>query len=133
MVAIAPEEPQMGKYGPVSVANLVTLDLVSPGMPVFVSLTQVDNRIIRLIIAIPTMDANGDNLSGLSKLTVVSAVMIGGVNPFAAKSMTEILALSGIQKTDVALVPADAGQQKTVEVAIMNLGGTQAFAAACSD
>jgi len=41
--------------------------------------------------------------------------------------------MAGIQKIDVALTPADAGQQKTVDVTVMNLGGTQAFAAACSD
>ena len=123
----------MAAYGPVTLSSLATTDIVAPGAPVFVSGTQIDNTIIRLRISTPTMDSNGGSLTGLTKLTVVSAVMTGGVNPFTAKSMTEILAMAGIQKIDVALTPADAGQQKTVDVTVMNLGGTQAFAAACSD
>lgn len=123
----------MGQYGPVSVANVTTSDLIAPGMPTFVTLKQNDNKIIRATVAIPTMDANGDNLSGLTKLTVATAIMTGGTNPFTGKSMTEILATAGVQKVDVTIVPADAGQQKVVDVTVMNLGGTQAFAAACSD
>ena len=120
-------------YGPVSLSNVTTSDLVAPGMPVFVALNQTGNSIIKATVAIPVMDSDGSNLTGLTKLTIVTAVMTGGVNPFESKGMAEILAMSGVQKVDVTLVPADAGQEKTVDVAVMNLGGVQAFAAACAD
>lgn len=123
----------MGQYGPVATSSLLTTDLIAPGMPVFVSATQTNNTTIRLVIALPTMDANGANLTGLTKLSVASAVMTGGTNPFESKSMTEILAMTGVTKTHVTVTPTEAGQQKTVDVPVANLGGMQAFAAACSD
>lgn len=127
------EEIQMGTYGPVSTFTLMTADMVSPGMPVFVSGSQVDNSNISLVLAMPTMDSNGTNLTGLAKVTVVTAVMVGGVNPFTNLSMTELLALPSVTKVHVTLTPDDAGLQKTVLVPVVNLGGQQAFAAACSD
>lgn len=133
-VAVEPTgEDPMSQYGPLSVYSLATADIVSPGMPTFVSAVQVDNTIIRLKLAMPTMDSNGGNLTGLAKLTIVSLAMTGGVNPFQGKSMTDCLALAGVQKVDVTITPTDAGQQKTVDVNVMNLGGSQAFAAACAD
>ena len=119
-------------YGPISVYDFQTADVVAPGAPVIVSANQIDNNIVRLTIACPTMDSNGSNLTGLSKLTVVSLPMTVS-NPFESLSMTEALALPGVQSVDVALTPDDAGQQKTVDVAVMNLGGFQAFGAACAD
>ena len=119
-------------YGPVALGYLQTTDLIAPGMPVFVAAAQIDNATIRLTIAIPTMDANGANLSGLKLLTIATMPMSGGNNPFEGKSMTEILAM-GTAKFDVTLTPEDAGLQKTVDVPVVNLGGVQAFAAACSD
>lgn len=120
-------------YGPMSVNSLATSDQVAPGMPVFVAAQQVDNNIIRLTIALPTMDADGSNLSGLTKLTVVSLPMSGGENPFEGLSMAEALALPGVQQVDVTVTDADAGTEKQVDVAVMNLGGVQAFGAACAD
>ena len=128
-----PGEDLMGVYGPVSTFTLLTTDVVAPGMPVFVSGVQVDNLNVSLVLAMPVMDANGANLTGLAKLTVATAVMTGGVNPFTGLSMTQIVALPGVTKVNVTLTPDDAGQQKTVVLPVVNLGGQQAFAAACSD
>lgn len=71
--------------------------------------------------------------SGLTKLTVTSLPMTDGVNPFEAMSMMEILALDGVQTVDIPLTPDNAGTQKEITMVVMNLGGTQAFAAACAD
>jgi len=120
-------------YGPLATNSMATADMVAPGMPVFVAANQVSNNIIRLTIALPTMDANGTNLSGLTKLTVVSLPMTDGINPFDGLGMPEALGLPGVQKIDVAVVEADAGTEKQVDVAVMNLGGVQAFGAACAD
>jgi len=120
-------------YGPVSGTTVATFDLIAPGMPVILSAIQVNNRIIRTIIVMPVMDANGDNLSGLTKLTIASIVIVAGVNPFEGKTMTEILAIPGIQKVDIALTMDDAGQQKTADILIQSIGSTQAIAAACAD
>jgi hypothetical protein len=120
-------------YGPLNFLTITTADLVAPGMPVFVDANQVDNSLISLKLAMPVMDVDGGSLSGLVKLTVVSLPAAGGSNPFEGKTMVECLALPGVQKVDVALTVSDAGLEKSVSVAIMNLGGMQAFAAACSD
>ena len=123
----------MSTYGPTSGTTVTTFDLVAPGMPVILSATQVDNRIIRTVIVMPVMDANGDNLSGLTKLTIASIVIVGGINPFSGKTMVEILAIPGIQKVDIVLTMDDAGQQKTADILIQSLGSSQAISAACAD
>lgn len=123
----------MAQYGPISVYSLGTVDLTGPGAPTFVSATQISNTIIRLVIALPTMDSGGGNLTGLVKLSVASLPMVGTTNPFTGKAMNEILVLPSVQKIDVTVSAADAGTQRSVDVSVMNLGGTQAFCAACSD
>ena len=120
-------------YGLMSTNNLVTSDLVAPGMPTFVSIVQESNTIIRLTIAIPVMDADGGNLTGLTKMTVVSLPQVDGTNPFEGIGMPEALVITGVAKFDVTLEPADAGTEKTVDVTVMNLGGAQAFGVACAD
>ena len=120
-------------YGPMSINSLATADMVSPGMPIFIAANQIDNNIITLTIALPTMDADGSNLSGLAKLIIVSLPMTGGVNPFENMGMNEALALPGVQQIVVAVDVAEAGTEKQVNVPVMNLGGTQAFGAACGD
>lgn len=122
----------MGTYGPVSKSTLTAVDLVAPGLAPISSAVQFDNKIIKVTAAIPVMDANGDNLSGLSKLTVAVALMIGGVDPFLNKTMTEILALPGVKKIDVAITTEDAGKEKTVDVPLQGFG-VHSIVAACSD
>lgn len=120
-------------YGPVSLGELITADVVAPGMPGFLSVKQSGNNTIKLLITIPSADSDNSPLTGLAKLTVVTAMMLDGINPFVSLSMPEILALSGIALQDVTLSPDSAGTQVEVEMPIVNLGGTQAFAAACCD
>ncbi len=120
-------------YGPTVIAELVTTDMVAPSMPTFVLIEQTDNVTMRAVCSIPTSDVGGGALTGITKLTVATAPMSGGVNPFDGLSMEEILALPEAASVDVALVEADAGTQKEVTLPVVNLGGYQAFAAACSD
>ena len=120
-------------YGTVSYGVLNTFDVVAPGAPTFISTQQINNQLVRAVLAIPTVDSDGSNLTGLTKLTVATAVMAGATNPFTGMSMAEILALPGVVSIDVALQASDAGAQKTVELPVVNLGGQQAFAAAAAD
>lgn len=120
-------------YGPVMITDIVTTDLVAPGAPIFISIQQISNVIVRVICSIPTMDADGNNLTGLKKLTVVTAPMAGGFNPFSGLGMSEILVVPAVVKIDVTLTESDAGTQKSVDMPVVNLGGAQALAAACSD
>ena len=117
-------------YGPVVLSNLATSDIVSPAAPTIVSIVQISNTIVRVTLAMPVADFGGGVLSGLTKLTVAT---IAGTTAFTGKTMTEILAISGVAKVDVTLTPADAGQQKVVDLPVTNLGGQQSIAAACSD
>ena len=120
-------------YGPVVLNTFQTNDLVAPGMPVFTNLEQVSNSVVRATLAMPVMDSDGGNLTGLTKLTVATMAMAGVDNPFEALSMAEIVAMAGVTKIVVTISPADAGTEKSVDVPVTNLGGFQAFAAACSD
>lgn len=120
-------------YGPVNLSEFQTSDGVAPGAPTFVNVSQLDNNLIRATVALPTTDSNGDNLSGLAKLTVATAPKPGATNPFEGLSMDQILALPGVVKSHVSLTEADAGTQKNVDLSVVNLGGFQALAAAVSD
>lgn len=120
-------------YGPVSLSELATTDIVAPSAPTFVTIGQIDNLTIRALVAIPTTDATGGALTGLAKLTVATMVMSGGQSPFVGLSMDEILALPGVNVVHVDLVEAEAGTQIEVVLPIVNLGGFQSLAAACSD
>ena len=120
-------------YGPVTISEFATTDVVAPGAPTFVLVEQIDNQNIEATIAIPTTDATGGPLTGLTYLTVATATMSEGVNPFEGLSMPEILALPGAASIDIELTEADAGTQKVVTLPVVNLGGFQALAAACKD
>ena len=120
-------------YGPVSYSEFATSDIVAPGAPTFIAVSQTNNLTIKATVAIPTQDATGGPLTGLSELTVATMPMSGGQNPFIGLSMDEILALPGISIVTVALVEAEAGTQVEVILPVVNLGGFQAIAAACSD
>jgi hypothetical protein len=121
-------------YGPVAYLVMSSLDLVAPNAPAFTNCYQLDNSIYRLKLRLPVVDATGTALTGLTRLTIVSLAMTDEYsNPFEDLNMLDCLALPKVQKIDVAISPADAGTEKEVDVAIINLGGFQAFAAACAD
>lgn len=121
-------------FGPVALSSISTSDEVAPGMPSFVEVTQLSNTDIQCVVTIPTTDSDGSELSGLTKLVVATATMTEGVNPFELLTMDEILALPGVTMNEETLDPeVDPGQQKTVILPVVNLGGFQALAAACSD
>jgi len=120
-------------YGLVALDELQTVDLVAPGLPAFSSISQQSNTVVKCTITLPTLDADGNNLSGLTTLTVATLPKTGPDSPFEGLSMDQILALTGVVKVDVPVTPADAGVQKEVDLPVVNLGGFQSFAAACAD
>ena len=119
-------------YGTVSYGTVTTSDIVAPGAPTFISIQQISNQTVSVVLAIPAIDSDGSNLTGLTKITIVTVAM-SGEHPFEGKSMSEVLAVPGVVSIDVSLQESDAGTQKTVEMPVVNLGGQQAFAAACAD
>jgi len=120
-------------YGLATISEFATTDVVAPGAPTFVLMEQIDNDTMRATVSIPTTDATGGPLTGLARLTVATATMSAGANPFDGLSMPEILAFAGAASVDVELTEADAGTQKEVILPIVNLGGFHALAAACND
>jgi len=120
-------------YGPVSVAEQQAIDTVAPAAPAFVGINQQGDEAWAIDIQLPTLDSDQTPLTGLTKLTVVTLTMVEGSNPFVGLSMDEIKGLPGVVVQDVTLTPEDAGTVKTVNLPVLNLGGFQAFAAACAD
>lgn len=120
-------------YSAVTLFDLQTFDVVSPAAPSVVTAVQRDNNNVDLSLLLPLVDADGSELTGLTKLTVATAAVVDAVNPFEGLSMPEILALGGVIFTDVTLTPSDAGTQKDVTLPVVNRGGFQTFAAAVSD
>ena len=120
-------------YSAVALFDAQTSDIVSPAAPVWVSVSQTNNKTVSATILLPLGDADGSELTGLAKLTVATAAKVDGVNPFEGKSMDEILADLSVTFVDVTVSPTDAGTQISTDLPIVNLGGFQAFAAAVSD
>ena len=102
------------------------VDMVRPAKPVFKSITQVDNQTVRLVVTLPSTDAGGANLTGLTSLAVATGDGMDGL------TMEEILALGGFNQ-EIPLTMGDAGTDKTVDVPVLTLGVEQKFAAACAD
>lgn len=120
-------------WSAVALTSVVTTDVMAPGAPSFAGVRQISNSQIEATVNLPTLDSDGSELSGLSKLVVATAPFVEGINPFEGLSMPEILALPGVVTAEVVLTDEDAGQQKPVVLPITNLGGNQAVAAACND
>lgn len=120
-------------YSAVATTDLQSVDAVSPGAPAFLAVTQMDNSNWAVSVQIPLQDADGSPLTGLTKLSLSTLPMTEGINPFLGLSMEECMALPGAITQDVALTPGDAGTSKDLVVPVVNLGGFQAFATACTD
>jgi hypothetical protein len=121
-------------YGPVAFSSFGASDVVAPGPPSFAAITQVSNKELIINLTLPAVDSDGSELTGLTLLSVATLPALqDGSNPFEGLGMDAILALSGVAKTDLMITPEQAGQQVNVTLPIVNLGGVQYFAAACSD
>lgn len=120
-------------YGPIAITELVTADITAPGAPTIVALSQTDNHFLNLVVALPLADADGSELTGLTKLTIAYAATADGINPFNGLPMVECLAVEGVGVVELGITSEQAGQQVELAVPIVNLGGAMALAIACSD
>lgn len=125
-------------YGPVTFAEAQSVDDSAPGAPAFVSIEQPQgqNDTFACLVRLPELDADGSELTGLTKLAVATATRTDDLNPFEGKSMEEILALgpdapSVVVELDPATNPP--GSEVAVSLPVTQLGSNQQFAAACSD
>lgn len=112
--------------GPITRGALETADIVAPGACA-VSAYQTDNQIGSADITFPTVDSDGSPLTGLSRLTLVTAP--------AELPLThdEILAAPGANVQTVAISPADAGTSRTLQFPLFGVGSPVHYAAWCSD
>ena len=121
-------------FSVVALADVQSADVVSPGAPSIISVVQVDNRKMQVVIGLPLKDSDGSDLTGMTKLVVATAPQVaGGANAYEGMGMQEILTLPSSVAANISLTPDDAGSQKTVEIPIVNLGGYQSIAAAVTD
>lgn len=127
-------------YGPMTIFDLATVDQTAPGGLQITSLQQVSNREARATLTLPSADADGTPLTGLTKLTVVTiapfdvANPLEGPNPFAGLSaFSDALAVPGVTRVDLPLSSEDAGRQVDIVLPVLAAGRHQFFAAACTD
>lgn len=120
-------------YGRIARGLLNALDLTGPDAPSIVSIEQLSNSRLRVGTKLPTQDADGSPLTGLTKLSVAAAPFVDGIDPFEGIStMEEILALPGVIAEHVPLTEGDAGTERSVELPFAGFG-LWSIAAACSD
>lgn len=120
-------------YGSVSSQVVTTSDSVPPDAPAIVAVAQTSNSQINVDLLLPNNDADGSQLSGLKRVDVATAPVIDGVNPFDGKTWPQIAAMDGVALVGLDITSEQAGQQVTVIIPVLNLGGSQVIAAACSD
>ncbi len=75
-------------FGPINVISLDAVDMVSPGAP-GLSASQVNNLIIKASVTIPTVDSDGNSISGIQKV-IVGMVVGDAVNVFDGISGEDI-------------------------------------------
>jgi hypothetical protein len=121
-------------YGSVSSQVVATSDSVAPDAPAIVSALQKSNSQIDVTVSLPSADADGSQLSGLKRVDIATApVGSEGANPFEGKAWPEIAAMDGVVLAGLDITPEAAGTQVKITIPVLNLGGSQAIAAACSD
>jgi hypothetical protein len=120
-------------YGSVSSQVVSTSDSVAPDAPAIVAALQKSNSQIDVTVSLPSADADGSQLSGLKRVDIATAPVVDGVNPFEGKAWPEIAAMEGVAMVGLDITAEQAGQQVTVTIPVLNLGGSQAIAVACSD
>ena len=120
-------------FSAVALADAVSVDAVSPGAPTFSNITQFNNNVWHVDVLLPSLDADGSALTGLTKLYLVTQIAVDGVNPFVGLSPAEILAYPGAVTYTSDLTEEMAGTVTPLEVSVLNTGGAQSFACFVSD
>lgn len=112
--------------GPISRGTLETIDIVAPA-GVAVSAFQVDNQLGAADMVLPTVDSDGSPLTGLSRLTLVTSPLE------LPLTHDEILAAPGANVQTVAITPADAGSNRSLQFPLYGIGAPVFYACWASD
>ena len=121
-------------FGPINVISLDAVDMVSPGAP-GLSASQVNNLIIKASVTIPTVDSDGNSISGIQKV-IVGMVVGDAVNVFdgiSGEDISRIADANGGQSRSVDLVDVDVGKTFDVDFSVISLGKRHYIAASVTD
>lgn len=119
-------------FGPVNDGHQLVTDEAAPGAAPFSFIGSVHNK-ITVKATMPTTDANGDPLTGLSSWVPVAARYVDGFHPFEGlATQEERLAVPGVVSAVVPLTPADAGLEKEAVLTVPWFGLT-ALSSAVND
>lgn len=97
------------------------IDSVAPGTPTFIGSEPISNSVTKTMWQLASGDADGTELTGLTKATQASLPMIGGVDPFIGLGPDEIVAMGPVV-VEKALTPADAGTIISFDTPISKFG-----------
>ena len=121
-------------YGPVTFAELGTIDITEPGAPTFSSVAQITNDLIEAAVILPNADSDGSPLTGLTKLAIASLPIPDDQNPLAGLSMEDILAIPDVWTRTIQVSPPNTPEATTTfAVPVLRRGSRQVIAVACSD
>ena len=112
-------------YSEVVFSSMALVDIVVPGAPQL-ALARTGSREIEARVTLPTQDADGNPLTGMSELAIaVLAETAPTVNPFDgidAASLASFADGNGGQSSTIFIVDADAGQLKAARFSALDIG-----------
>ena len=116
-------------FGPRVDAIVALQDTSAPGAPAFVVDPVQEGNVIRCSLRLPTTDANGGALTGLSTLAIVWSNL--PLEPEA--SMEALLADANNGQQIVDVTGEEPGAEIEVDIPALGTSGSQYISAACSD
>jgi hypothetical protein len=123
-------------YSPIAFASLAMPDIVAPGVPQLI-LARVASKEVEARVTLPTVDADGGTLTGMTELLIVLLPEeTAGDNPFgttAAGSLETFTAGKGGFSTTIFLTDTDAGKLKTTRFPGLTVGKVYWAAATVKD
>ena len=112
-------------YSNVIYTSYAMVDIVVPGDPLL-ELVRIAQKSLQARVTLPTTDAGGDPLTGITELLVVLLEESSpGVNPFGAtapENLESFATSNGGQAATVFLTDSDAGTLKAVQFDDLTVG-----------
>ena len=112
-------------YSAVAYTSMALADITAPGVPE-INLVRVANREVEARVTLPTIDADGQPISGMNELFIgLLEEATPGVNPFelvAPEDITSEAESNGGQSATIFVSDADAGLLKAVRFAGLTIG-----------
>lgn len=117
-------------FGPVSFANVQSVDVEAPLGPTFGEFKQLNDETWTVPVTLPTQTVQGAPITKLTQLAIVTAPTLD-----RGSSMETLLAIPDIFKVVIDLDPTANPPGSTVDVqfSVTKLGDAQDVAGACSD